>query len=147
MAFLESLKSIVITIAYTTVETRSVITLLFQHYYFSGVGIAVGGLEGIRGWERSWSWGLPGNSEITPYDVNLLYLDLLASWFSLSDIYDVTRKTPEAHLNATKRQFGESKQINIKNMVTLGGKTRLCFHETVLGGNEGRKTQETHNML
>lgn len=46
-----------------------------------------------------------------------------------------------------KRQFGNSKQINIKHMVTQGGKTRFCFHENVLGDNEGRKTQETYNML
>lgn len=32
----------VITIACTMDETGSLITLLFQHYYFSGLGIAVG---------------------------------------------------------------------------------------------------------
>lgn len=59
----------------------------------------------------------------------------------------MTEKTAEAHCDAMKRQFGNSEQINIKNMVTLGGKTRFCFHENVLGDNEGRKTQETYSML
>lgn len=33
-------------------------------------------------------------------------------------------------------------------MVTLGKKKQdFCFHGNVLGDNEGRKTQETYNML
>lgn len=45
-----------------------------------------------------------------------------------------------------KKQSGNSKQINIKNSYS-GGKTKFCFYGNVLGDNEGRKTQETYDML
>lgn len=43
-----------------------------------------------------------------------------------------------------KRQFENAKQINIKNMVTLGKKkTRFYFHGIVLGDNEEKHRKRT----
>lgn len=59
----------VIPIAYAMVETVSLITLLFQHSTLaSRLGIAGG--KRYRGREWNWLLRLPGNFEITPYEVN-----------------------------------------------------------------------------